>query len=60
MTRKNGLERVNHVILENKEQWYSDEELLILRSLGILCEEILWSWESEEDRLKTCPNNQGK
>ena len=40
MTRKDNKELVNRVKLRDGEQWYTDEELQILSSLGVLCEEI--------------------
>lgn len=52
MTRKDGKELVNKIKLENGEQWYTDEELKILKSLGILCEELVWSENNKKEPPK--------
>ena len=49
MTRKNGREKVNRITLKNKVEWYSDYELALLESMGILCEEVLWGSEEKDE-----------
>lgn len=49
MTRKDNKELVNKVRLRDGEQWYTDEELQILASLGILCEEIQYLDNSKKE-----------
>jgi hypothetical protein len=49
MTRKDNKELVNRVKLRDGEQWYTDEELQILASLGILCEELQFHDNSKKE-----------